>query len=109
MVDAKHTPGPWTVVRAVAGLGPDFGIKADGCDSILSEVFAEFRAKGVVLEAEARANAHLISAAPYLLTALEKVTELLNDPGVGDHEQWKRDCKEWTCHARKAIAKARGE
>ena len=54
------------------------------------------------------AKAKLAAAAPDLAEALERVTELLNDPGVGDHEQWKRDCREWTAKARAALKKAGG-
>lgn len=45
-------------------------------------------------------------AARELLEALPRVVELLNDPGVGDIDQWKRDCREWTRRSRAAIAKA---
>lgn len=44
-----------------------------------------------------------------LVEALENVTLLLNDPGVGDIDEWKRDCKEWTHNARAALNLAKGE
>jgi uncharacterized protein related to proFAR isomerase len=43
-----------------------------------------------------------------LVEALTHVTDLLNDPGVGDLEQWKRGVREWTSRAR-ALAKAGGK
>jgi len=41
--------------------------------------------------------------------ALRLVTDALNDPGVGDIEQWKRDCKIGTAKARAALAKRPGQ
>lgn len=42
-----------------------------------------------------------------LSEALAKVTDLLNDPGVGDIDEWKRDCRTWTFLARAALRLAR--
>jgi hypothetical protein len=50
----------------------------------------------------------LVQQRDELLSALRLVTDALNDPGVGDHEQWKRDCKAATHAARTAIAKVEG-
>lgn len=52
--------------------------------------------------------ASLAKAAPYLLDALQHVTDLLNDPQVGDPAAWKRARRLWTGRARYAIALAEG-
>ena len=41
-----------------------------------------------------------------LLEALELAVDALNEPGIADIDQWKRDCKLATAKARAAIAKA---
>lgn len=51
-----------------------------------------------------KANAHLISAAPDLLSALEEMMSVFQD-----HEQYDEDSAEVISFARVAIAKAKGE
>lgn len=88
---SKHTPGPWNV-REPNGTGRGWLVgSGDGCHGnpgawLGSEAWTENQ----------KTNAHLISAAPDLLKALEKVVALgcpLGASVLVDH----------------AIAKARGE
>lgn len=94
---SKHTPGRWSVTAD--------GLVQGGERPIARLVSASLMAGSIT---EREANARLIVAAPDLLEALRLVTDALNDPAVGDYEQWKRDCKIATHKARAAIAKAEG-
>ena len=73
MID-KHTPGPWFISPTMQSPdgGFDFGIGAfiDGHPHVIAEVF-EVVAHGVSVNA--RANGHLIAAAPDLLEAVKTV------------------------------------
>jgi len=68
----KHTPGPWRIATAKPGNDPDFGIKADGYEGVIAECFSEARKKGVLDIGQAKANAHLIAAAPDLLDVCKR-------------------------------------
>jgi len=109
----KHTPGHWSIERYVVDReerevsGWTRGDLKERVRIIADEHPPAFIVADMV--AGSMSDAHLLAAAPDLLAALERVTELLNDPGVGDLEQWKRDCREWTAKARAAVAAARGE
>lgn len=73
---AQHTPGPW-VVRGPAGPtadapeGGDCAIVAQG-NAVIAETFFRWGAAHNAT-ADAISNAHLIAAAPDLLTALKRV------------------------------------
>ena len=91
----KHTPGPWTVEKSleqkhgtrviaiapVAWCGTNSSFGVDGNQSISAK--------------QARANAHLIAAAPDLLEALQRA---INRQGFSNQE---------LIEARAAIAKAK--
>ena len=108
-----HTPGPWTMhprfddgaeVRALAPVAWCGAASTHGASSSQS-----------IDAAEARANAHLIAAAPDLLAALRSAEAALSD--IGDADREPGDDVAW-CEARAAealplvraaIAKAKGE
>ncbi len=96
---SKHTPGPWSVRKAL-GLG-DLAIVAPSTQPdhsgfvILAECYEDIRDRGEHAVDECAANARLIAAAPDLLEALQDM--------VSDHA----DLSEATLRfARAAIAKA---
>lgn len=94
------TPGPWTVDTPIGEDHP--WINAD-CNHTLDENGDEhyLSVSGLC----GMANAHLISAAPDLYEALERlVLECVID---GKEDEAGYDC--WIYHARNALAKARGE
>lgn len=94
--NAKHTPGPWDLHKN--------GVYVTAKDAF-GRLIAQSFTSDAVEEAEAKANAHLIAAAPDLLEALEALTktvEMLHEDGLIDVV-----VKTARCHA--AINKARGE
>lgn len=88
-MNTKHTPGPWTALRASVISGPFV---------ICPRVHAGARMSIDDSCAAAEANARLIAAAPELLAALEDCREALRRAGA-DGELRVVDA---------AIAKARG-
>lgn len=86
------TPGPWRFTEG--------GCIVDAGGRTLAYLAAAHE--------DSLKNGPALAALPELLEALRLVTDALNDPGVGDIEQWKRDCKLGTSKARAAIAKATG-
>ena len=108
MSELRATPIPWTAVRkhphvwAIDALSgdPDLGhVKwhslADvyGCDDM-----------GAAGRDKAKANAHLIAAAPELYAALEKIIEWYDK-----HHLRNEPAFQYYHSARAALAKARGE
>ena len=72
-MNTKHTPGPWTVVRASKStILKELYVRA-GPDRVSRVVLPT--ARGI---AECEANAHLISAAPEMLEALTLVRDALD-------------------------------
>lgn len=73
---AAHTPAPWEVCRAVTPTDGefDFGIaaKIEGGSVCIAEVFGRV---AIDIRPAAEANAHLIAAAPELLSALQAIVE----------------------------------
>ena len=66
---SKHTPGPWDIYVGYVGTF----IRAPKNDGFGRIVIAEMSADKAFSQEEVRANAHLIAAAPQLLTVLEAV------------------------------------
>lgn len=87
---SKHTEGPWTATLQPAGF---IEIKSESGD-----VIADVCVKNV------KANAQLLTAAPALLEALERITNEAVMDGLEDKAGW--DC--WIINARTAIEEARG-
>jgi len=69
--EAKHTPGPWTAVKGDHGesWGGYWQIDAE-FDAVACNQFCHAGARD---QAVSEANAHLIAAAPNLLSALERL------------------------------------
>jgi hypothetical protein len=98
-MNAKHTPGPWTVAEYEdeAYIVDRDGHSAQGITSV--------RLSGAGMNySEALANAHLVAASPDLLEALEELSDLMQGVIDGDY---KPDCLTLQ-PARAAIAKAEG-
>jgi hypothetical protein len=107
----QHTPGPWAIENTNHGIRLTY---SDGM--IRSHVADLFRAALCEEHGNLKANAHLIAAAPDLLSALEGLAIWDSDedkpcfclmhgdarPGPQSHDSY---CEA----AREAIAKARGE
>jgi hypothetical protein len=100
MNNTLHTPAPWRIE-------PEEHAAVILCDAfVVADVYYEAGVSaGASTKEEALANAHLISAAPDLLEALERAENALNwfinDEGECDIEALDT--------ARAAIAKAKGE
>lgn len=94
----KFTPGPWEVILKPMYFRIDFN---DSCVHIL---YGNPNARE-----EAKANAHLISAAPdqnaALSELLERYTSLVN---CGDCGNWDPETEAEVINARAALAKAQG-
>jgi hypothetical protein len=105
-----QTPGPWIAVKAEGTRGDRankcgiFEVKAQ------QDIDAGFGHRSVVSERGSlfEADAHLIAAAPELVTALERIVALID---MCDADAWdcRVVCRETLADAREAIAKARGE
>lgn len=94
-MSAKHTPGPWKATPFRPQKYQEQLIQADEFD------VATCHAYSPGTEVEALSNAHLISAAPDLLEALEEAVEWDGQDSEGVDAVWLEK-------AREAIAKARG-
>lgn len=95
---SQHTPGPWTV-REIEGAF--HGSKAYAID------FNEDQEQ-VVDYVYTEADANLISAAPDLLDALERITTAYADEMYSERSCKEKDLPEVVA-ARKVIARARGD
>ena len=105
----QHSPGPWELDISKAS-GQWFIVNRT--KYVVAFVAPnDYMALLVKLDAERKANAHLIAAAPDLLAACERVLEDLE--GVGWGEVQGREADAWLDETEKAlraaIAKARGE
>jgi len=86
----QHTPGPWAA-------SPYMNITSRNGTVAKTEQMPGND------EAERKANAHLIAAAPDLLSALREMMSVFQD-----HEQYDEESAEVVSIARAAIAKAEG-
>lgn len=132
MKSSKHTPGPWSILKGHTGrtwfvifktretrqrteaahvykkptLVSSNGVEATALVSVDSQAL-NYSANNDQNMVEAQANAHLISAAPELLNALEKaylqILEFLNEGN------FKREVVFDAGYIVEAIAKAKGE
>ena len=102
----NHTPGPWEIDFALNY--PCFGIweepKDDKTpDSLKCIAMIDYgdKSESNLTKAEAKANAHLITAAPELLWALEKWNTFMdNNYNPADISWWNE--------TKQALAKAKG-
>jgi hypothetical protein len=79
-MNAKHTPGPWSVHGDSHTL-----IGADDGKMMLASAFHKHAVcEWQRTQAEAQANARLIAAAPELLAALQLAWKYYNDPTYQD-------------------------
>ena len=102
---ATHTPGPWEMGRhATPESCPQFGVYAENGNG---RDLAHVVSAGTTRHAETEANARLIAAAPDLLEALQKLTDVLADV-YSSEAQAKRALCSASKTARTAIAKAEG-
>lgn len=69
---AKHTPGPWRVLRPSKGIDYNWHV-TDETDTFVAHVFGFSHA----VDEQSRINATLIAAAPDLLDALEAARRLI--------------------------------
>lgn len=69
---AKHTPGPWRVLRPSTGIDYNWHV-TDEMDTFVAHVFGFSHA----VDEQSRINASLIAAAPDLLDALEAARRLI--------------------------------
>ena len=104
MKEFKGTPGPWRVSEKRGDMidirHNDNGIGA------MSLNLAHVVARQSWLK-EAEANAHLIAASPYLLSAIQRLVEVYDSE---DGKQWTTTSKKAAiAEARAAIDKALGE
>lgn len=95
---SKHTPGPWTI-------GDENNQRCEvilGASDLIADLGREDRYTGkmVISRQEMLDNAHLIAAAPCLLSACEAI--------IADSTPWASDTPA-LMQVRTAIAKARGE
>ena len=87
----QHTPGPWATSSA-------WNVMKGGTKiATLEQMPGNY-------ESERMANARLISSAPELLSALDRIISLGKSENFGDWEAW-----EEVIDARAALRKAKGE
>jgi hypothetical protein len=102
-----HTPGPW---RQGNGYYWGEGYAICGDHGIVAGVVGKGYPCGLGRHPESDANARLIAAAPELLAALERFAALPCTMPQGGHCSMVHPgafCA--PCHARAAVARARGE
>lgn len=113
MSETRFTPGPWTFsVHAPTG---DCGFRAEGT-GVFIEAFADIRHAGEFARDEARANAHLIAAAPTLYDtaaevapALRRLIAEMSLGPDGEGRDWLDTLTACADDLDAAMAKARGE
>jgi hypothetical protein len=98
----KHTPGPWQVRTIDGSIGHIETL--DGVAVANAEIVGTLRQPNT---AERKANAALISAAPELLEALEKIARIYEDPEPTSMNELTFRAYDMRCIARAAIAKAK--
>lgn len=95
---SAHTPGPWEVITGVKCVGEPEACVLTGRDAVA--VYADD-------PSTARANAHLIAAAPKLLEVLQKAHEHLEATLRGNRPP--HNSLKLAVEMRAAIAKAEGK
>lgn len=109
----KHTKGPWSVPH-MANSDVDCDCKYVLSEGYMGSICTISVDNGKPITAggndspplaEARANAHLIAAAPVLLEALESLIGLYDSGTISDYQL----TKEYMSLARAAIKQAKGE
>ena len=106
---SAHTPGPWKASRRYADT---IVIEGDGGYRHIVGVGADeiTESGGEEMSAEQEANARLIAAAPELLAALERLTDVTQWLDVSfASEDEEAEAEEALGVAQAAIAKARGK
>lgn len=101
MSTPKFTPGPWVAGADGADVCPSAGEKQH---VELAHIVGPWSDSSWFGSEEARANAHLIAAAPDLYEALERAVRYFTDAG-SNREAWGEMVHEW----QQTLAKARGE
>lgn len=119
----KFTPGPWYAsgVFRLVGTSDEIGKTQEWCGNVGPSEEGKYRGEvcGIqsalhiqgILPGEARANAHLISAAPDLYAVCEDapiVSKYHGQHGF-ELERFISDYEAWGVGARAALTKARGE
>ena len=105
-MSGEHTPGPWTFLEqedteSVGNAGGPLTICGPANDD-LANVYSSDDSTVSIPREQAIANAHLISAAPEMLAALESMVDRWEpDCGGTDRRMWEDACA--------AIAKVRGQ
>ena len=89
-----HTPGPWRVLPPSVGIDANWHV-TDEMDTFVAHVYGFAHS----VDEKSKINARLISAAPDLLEALERMIRI-GDVSVSLNDAFRQ--------ARAAIAKARG-
>jgi len=108
MSHTQHTPGPWEVSYR------DLSVQIYGANgSGIGEVYG-WSAGSQAVQQEAFANAHLIAAAPRLLSAAQRVTAAFRAMGqpasvVGLVSNLRAECEASMLELDEAIKQATGE
>ena len=104
----KHTQGPWAISDGDECHGPANDILSIRIAHENGGAIADVYSNCLVnTDAECRANAHLIAAAPALLEALQAVTSIyVQLVNTGDAGRWDPEMEHEIQAARAAIAKA---
>jgi hypothetical protein len=112
---AKHTPGPWSVPHYASGHGVCTCGYVFAYDLTVAEVYRGGRTRDEPAPDEAKANAHMIAAAPDMLAALLKLAEAAEAYMKYHADKFYSECEAqptglWPFirTARAAIAKAEG-
>lgn len=104
MSEAKHTPGPWKRDTIEAG-ATSIAVHNDGADDIAEVYLTSTDDEGIE---EAKANAHLIAAAPEMLDILKLWDKGYDSESKADWIDQGIEAKRLTAELIERIAKANG-